>query len=814
MTLERLRILLKAPSSPARLAIAALIPLGAFALQWLLWPTVQPYVWLLFYPAVFFSSRIGDLLGGILATVLSALLVWYAFMPPAFSFAIDNPRAFFSLGMFLLMGFLFSLVHHRLREERQRADQALAELRLLNEGLEQQVRVRTASLELRNEALRVNVELLHTLGDNIPGGMLYQLVSPPDGPAYYSYMSTGVERIFGCSRESVMADPASFWVTIAEEDRARVDAAQQESADRLAPFDCVFHQHGARGERKCIHARATPKRREDGAVVWDGVAVDNTEREHAEAKVRESLSKLEAALASMRDAVFISDLNREFIHVNDAFATFHRFKNKDECYTRFNDYHAILELYLLTGERVPIEEWPVPRALRGETATNAEYRLVRTDLGEAWFGSYSFAPIRDAAGAIVGSVAVSRDVTEQKQVAEALKANERLLVEVIDLVPHHIFAKDREGRYLFINRAAAADMGLRPQDVIGRREKDLSFDPEQAAAFLKDDLEVIDSGQAKFIPEEPVTYADGNQHWLQTIKRAFVPPGAAERAVLGVAVDITERKHAEERIRALNAELELRVIERTAELAATNQELESFSYSVSHDLRTPLRHVQGYVDMLKRESGDRLSEKGRHCLGVIADSSRKMDALISDLLAFSRTGRQLLQEAAVPLAEVVQEVLAELETATRGRNIVWKIHPLPAVLGDRALLKQVFVNLLSNAVKFTQPRDPARIELGTAGVREGRVVLFVRDNGVGFDPGYSNRLFKVFQRLHRSEEFEGTGIGLANVGRIVARHGGRAWAEGVLGCGATFFITLKPVPGPAAEPPGEEKDASVAPAAT
>lgn len=794
MVTESLRANLKEPGSAARLALAALIPVCAFALQQLLWPFIQPHVWILFLPAVLISSRLGGFRGGMLATGLSALFVWYAFLPPRFSFEMEHLSSVFSLAVFLVMGLFFSVALERQREARQRADHALASLRLLNEDLENQVRNRTTSLSQLNEKLAANAELLSMLGDNIPGGALYQLVEPPNAPAYYSYMSAGIERILGYSRESVMADPAAFWRQIVEEDRARVDALQRESAARLVPFDCIFHQCGASGERKCLHARSTPKRLDDGTLIWDGVVVDDTEREQAEAKGKESLRKLAAALASMRDAVFISDLHREFIHFNDAFATFHRFTNREACFRQFGDYPAILELYQLTGERVPVEEWPVPRALRGETATNAEYRLVRSDTGETWFGSFSFAPIRDASGAIVGSVAVSRDVTDQKRVAEELKAKERLLGEVIDLVPHHIFAKDREGRFLFVNRAASACRGLEPQNLIGRSEKEFLFNPAQTDAFLRDDREVIDSGQTKFIPEELITYVDGSRHWLQTVKRAFVPPGATERAVLGVAVDITDRKLADEKIRSLNAELELRVIERTSELAAANKELEAFSYSVSHDLRTPLRHVQGYVDMLKRETAGQLSEKGQRYLDVVADSSRKMDALISDLLAFSRTGRQLLRETAVPLDEVVQEVLGELEIAMRGRNIVWSIHPLPAVLGDRALLKQVFVNLLSNAVKFTRPRDPARIGIGSEGLKEDRVVLFVRDNGVGFDPSYSNRLFKVFQRLHRSEEFEGTGIGLANVARIVARHGGRAWAEGALGGGATFFIALKPSP--------------------
>ncbi len=258
-----------------------------------------------------------------------------------------------------------------------------------------------------------------------------------------------------------------------------------------------------------------------------------------------------------------------------------------------------------------------------------------------------------------------------------------------------------------------------------------------------------------------------------------------------VFVDLTENKRAEKQIHILNMELEQRVAERTAQLDAANKELEAFSYSVSHDLRAPLRHVQGYVDMLGREAEGRLSEQGRHYMKTIADASLEMGVLIDDLLAFSRMGRVDMAETRVNLDTLVQDSLHILEPATRGRNIVWKIPPLPVVQADPAMLRLVLDNLLGNAVKFTRPRDPAHIEMGCAGTEDGRVILFVRDNGVGFDPQYGHKLFGVFQRLHTTEQFEGTGIGLANVRRIITRHGGRTWAEGKLNEGATFYFTLK-----------------------
>ena len=259
-----------------------------------------------------------------------------------------------------------------------------------------------------------------------------------------------------------------------------------------------------------------------------------------------------------------------------------------------------------------------------------------------------------------------------------------------------------------------------------------------------------------------------------------------------IGTDNSARKQVEAAVQLLHAEL----LQHAAQLEEANRELESFSYSVSHDLRAPLRHVEGYVEMLARAADDQLSDKARHYLKTISEATGEMGQLIDDLLAFSRMGRAEMTETSVHLETLVQETIRGLEMATQGRNIAWKIAPLPQVMGDPAMLKQVLANLVGNAVKYTRPRDPAEIEIGTAGEEGGRVILFVRDNGVGFDPTYTHKLFGVFQRLHRAEEFEGTGIGLATARRIVARHRGRVWAEATLNQGATFYFTLKlPTPG-------------------
>lgn len=248
-----------------------------------------------------------------------------------------------------------------------------------------------------------------------------------------------------------------------------------------------------------------------------------------------------------------------------------------------------------------------------------------------------------------------------------------------------------------------------------------------------------------------------------------------------------------ERIHQLNQELERRVVERTAQLEAANKELEAFSYSVSHDLRAPLRHIDGFAGLLLKSDGSNLSARGRSHLQTITSSAKQMGMLIDDLLVFSQMGRAEMRYGPVDLHHLAEETIRDLKAQNPSRNITWQLAPLPTVRGDRAMFRQVFVNLLSNAVKYSAPRDPAIIAIAAAtDPVSGELVVSVRDNGVGFEMAYAHKLFGVFQRLHRAEEFEGTGIGLANIRRIISRHGGRTWAEGALGVGATFYFSLPP----------------------
>ncbi len=421
--------------------------------------------------------------------------------------------------------------------------------------------------------------------------------------------------------------------------------------------------------------------------------------------------------------------------------------------------------------------------LRERTPYSDEYRMRVASGGYRWFQVAGQA-VWGSEGRAIYMAGTIVDITERKEVEQELRASEERYRLLIESSPDAVLVH-RDEMLLYVNRAAVQMLGYASyRDLVGKSVRFILPADERSRS-----QEMLDQGVRGILPplDARLMRADGTVLYVETT--AAIVDFEGRPTAQSVCRDISERRRVQEEVHRLNETLEHRVRDRTAQLQAANQELESFSYSVSHDLRAPLRHMSAYATLLSETPAVAEDPQSLQRARSIIRAAARLGQLVDDLLMFSRMGRARLNYSTLSTQTLVEHVRRELEGDIEGRVIEWQIGHLPDVVGDAPMLQQVWTNLMSNAIKYTRPRSVARVEIG-AGISENEIVFFVRDNGVGFDTRYADKLFGVFERLHSIQEFEGTGIGLANVRRIVQRHGGRVWADATLDVGATFFFTL------------------------
>ncbi len=618
----------------------------------------------------------------------------------------------------------------------------------------------------------------------------------PDGVAEYA--NRQLLAYHGVSEEQFLSDGWCSWVHPDDREESR-HAFRTALSERLE-----YHtEHRLRrhdGQYRWFDVRTVPLCTEDGTLVrWLSSSTDIDDARQVREALRATQERLETMAAATPEMLhsfrIYPDGRCSYPYVSPAFVRLYGGTAEELA----RDAHHLFDMN--HPDDIPSLQAAVAASVRTMSPWRAEWRANIPGRGLVWLEGHSM-PVKEADGSITWHGSLS-DVTERKErearlresELELSKSNERFH-DIADSLNHvfWVFETEPEAHVAYVSPAFTRLWGhtaeelyrsprlwhdrIHPED---RRRVVDAFDRWHASAAENPAIAI----------EYRIQRPEGSIHWIRDVGRAQVDASGRLVRASGIAEDITAQKLAELALRREREVLEERVAQRTDELEAANRELEAFSYSVSHDLRAPLRIVNGFADALLEDFGHGLPPEALRYIGNLREGGRRMSELIGNLLSFSQLGRRSIERIPVDVHAMVEECLAELGQATRGGALV-TVSELAPCSGDGALLKQVFLNLLSNAFKYSRNRSPARVEVGCRENQAGETVYFVRDNGTGFDMSYAHRLFQVFQRLHREQEFEGTGVGLAIVKRIVSSHGGRVWAEAVPESGATFSFTLGP----------------------
>jgi PAS domain S-box-containing protein len=696
---------------------------------------------ILLYPPVLLVAVLAGLRPGLVATLLAVLDADYLFMSPVGHFAISSVSDLVSLTIFLAMGILVSLFAERYRQgERQKHTM---------------------------EAHRQQSEMMNASFDAI------MVVRPGKGVESWN---RGAERLYGYSESDTLGrdphellntSPATLWSWI-------IAILRQQDT-----WECELRQKTKDGREVIVATRYQLFAGVDGAELIVEIGRDITERKRAEETVRRSEAKYRTLVENIPQKILMKSRDCRWVSVNENLAR--DFGIRPEDVVGKVDYdlfpHELADKYHADDVRIM------------ETGCTDEFDEEYLEGGEARIVHTIKTPVRDESGAVIGVLGVFWDVTERKRMEKDLLQSEerfRVAAQTTNDVVYEWDLKQSVQWFGGIDEMLGYEQGEFSRTLDGWAA---SLHPEDLERTMAEVQAHLDGG-IPYAAEYRVRRKNGDYRWWSARGAATRAPDGKPTRWIGSITDITEHKQAELAIRKFNEELEELVRMRTLELESANKELETFSYSVSHDLRAPLRHLDGFLSLLTKRSYAMLDDQAKHYVDQTLEASRRMGQLIDDLLQFSRLGRAEIHKMPVDLNEIVEQVRKELEPEARDRQVVWKLGVLPNLPADEGMLRQVLENLIGNALKFTRQRPVAEIEIGSEPGPNGEVVIFVRDNGAGFDAQYYNKMFQIFQRLHSEREFEGTGIGLAIARRVVERHGGRIWAEGIVDKGAIYHFAL------------------------
>jgi PAS domain S-box-containing protein len=620
------------------------------------------------------------------------------------------------------------------------------------------------------EALRTSEQLYRAIGESIDYGVW---VCAPDGRNIYA--SESFLKMVGITQEQ--CSNFGWGDVLHPDDSERTIEAWKECVKTGSDWDIEHRFKGVDGQWHHVLARGVAVRDEMGLITsWAGINLDISELKIAEVALRESEDKFKYIFDHSVIGKSITLPTGE-MSVNQAFCDMLGYSHDELIKTKWQDisYHDDIELTqnilksLLSGEK------DSARFLKRYIHKNGT--IVWTDVGTVLRRSEKGKPLYFL-------TAIS-DITERKRAEDELRLQSEIMSHMAEAV---YLVKMHDGIIVFANSKFEELFGYQQGEMIGKHVSIVNAptdkSPEETSKEIMESLAEKGywKGEVKNIRK------DGTSFWTYASVTIFDHSAFGE-VLISVQRDITDRKIAESQIRQLNEELESRVIQRTEQLQAANRELEAFSYSVSHDLRAPLRAIHSFTTILQQDYGKVIDEEGNRICNIIETSSVRMGQLIDDLLAFSKVGRTGLEHVIIDMELLAKSVYSELSTPEEQKRITFTVERLEAASGDSVLMRQVLTNLLSNALKYTSKNETANIKIGSeSGDKE--IIYYVKDNGVGFDMKYSNKLFGVFQRLHSAKEFDGNGVGLAIVQRIIHRHEGRVWAEGEKGNGATFYFAL------------------------